>query len=242
MAATKLAKRPVKLFLDTFNDIDALLRKATKTSRTRVSFPQVLQMAIQKDPALSTVVDELVLFSQLRNVIVHNNRDLAEPVEATLNAIMEIRQRLKAPALLAPTFLRHTVICRPTDRIRTVAQLMATENFSQLPVYGEDQLLIGVITTAAIARWLGQHAGGATARLDTQVRRVMEYEEYPRAFRVFRPTDPVRKALAAFKQCTDRGEPLYGIVVTVDGRHNSPPIGVITLFDVPRLWSVALSS
>jgi hypothetical protein len=102
MAATKLAKRPVKLFLDAFNDIDALLGKATKTSRTRVSFPQVLQMAIQKDP--------------------------------------------------------------------------------------------------------------------------------------------VRKALAAFKQCTDRGEPLYGILVTLDGRHNSPPIGVITLFDVPRLWSVALGS
>jgi len=119
---------------------------------------------------------------------------------------------------------------------------MATKDFSQIPVYDARGLLQGVITTAAIARWLGKHAQGSAAKLDTEVKRVMQDEEYPRAFRVFKTTDTVGKALAAFKTSTDRGEPLYAVVLTDDGHHDSTPKGVITLFDVPRLWSVALRS
>ena len=236
----KARQRPNDVFLDAFNAIDALLRKATKTTRARVTFRDVLQLALKKDPSLSPFMDRLELYSQLRNLIVHEGRDLAEPVEATLTAIGEIRQRLEEPPRLAPAFLGKTVSCRPTDPIRDVAQKMATKDFSQLPVYSERGLLLGMITTAAVARWLGDHVDGATAQLDTEVRRVMGYEEYPRGYRVFHTTDPVSKALAAFKECTDRGEPLYAIVLTDDGHHNSAPRGVITLFDVPRLWSIAL--
>lgn len=230
------------MFLDAFNAIDALLRRATKTTRARVTFPQVLYLALSKDPSLGPVVDRLELYGQLRNLIVHEGRDLAEPVEATLTAIREIRQRLEEPPCLAPTFLGKTVSCRPTDPIRGVARKMATKDFSQLPVYNDRGLLLAMITSAAIARWLGEHVDGTTAQLDTEVQRVMACEEYPGAFRVFRTTDTVGKALAAFKQCTDRGEPLYGIVLTDDGHRDSPPKGVITLFDVPRLWSLALGS
>jgi predicted transcriptional regulator len=182
----------------------------------------------------------LETYSQLRNLIVHEGRDLAEPVQATLTAIAEIRGRLEEPSRLAPAFLGKTVSCAPTDPIRDVARKMATKDFSQLPVYSDRRLLFGMVTTAAVAHWLGEHADGATAQLDTEVQRVMQYEEYPRAYRVFKTTDTVSKALAAFKQCTDRGEPLYAIMLTDDGHHNSAPRGVITLFDVPRLWSVAL--
>jgi len=199
-----------------------------------------LQLALKKDPSLGPAVERLEVYSQLRNLIVHEGRELAEPVEATLTAIAEIRLRLEEPPLLAPAFLGKTVSCRPSDRLRDVAKKMATKDFSQLPVYSDRGLLVGVVTTAAIARWLGEHADGVSAKLDTEVQKVMESEEYPRAYRVFHTTDPVSKALAAFKQCTDLGQPLYAIVLTDDGLHSSAPKGVITLFDVPRLWSVAL--
>jgi CBS domain-containing protein len=187
-------------------------------------------------------VERLEIYRQLRNLIVHEGRDLAEPLEPTLTAICEIRRRLEQPAFLAPAFIGKVVTCRPGDPIQHVAQKMATRDFSQIPVYDEGELLQGVITTAAIARWLGKHARDTAAKLDTEVKQVMQDEEYPRAFRVFKTTDTVGKALAAFKECTEQGEPLYAIVLTDDGRHGSVPKGVITLFDVPRLWSVALGS
>jgi hypothetical protein len=109
-------------------------------------------------------------------------------------------------------------------------------------VYNEKELLIGMITTAAVARWLGKHPDGIAARLDVPASKVMESEEYPRAYRVLRTSDTVGKALAAFKEQSDLGEPLYGIVLTDDGNHDFPPRGVITLFDVPRLWSMVRTS
>jgi CBS domain-containing protein len=211
----------------------------TRTSR-HVPFTAVMRLARDKDPSLSAVADRIELFNQLRNVIVHNGTDLAQPVLNTVKAIEAIRDMLEAPALLTPAFLRQTAICKPDDRVRTVAKLMATEDFSQLPVYDDRGLLKGIITTAAIARWLGTHADGEMAQLDTPVHAVMKYEEYPKAFAVFSVTDTVGKALAAFKKSSDRGEPLYAIVLTEDGRHDSTPKGVITLFDMPQLWSTAL--
>jgi predicted transcriptional regulator len=238
----KVRLRPRDAFLDSFSAIEELLRRATKTTRTRTAFHDVLQLAVKKDPSLGPVVDRLEVYSQLRNLIVHEGRDLAEPVKATLTAIAEIRLRLEEPPRLAPAFLGKTVSCRPSDQLRDVAKKMAIKDFSQLPVYSESGLLVGMVTTAAIARWLGEHADGVTAQLDTEVQQVMKFEEYPRAYRVFHTTDPVSKALAAFKQSTDLGQPLYAIVLTDDGRHNSAPRGVITLFDVPRLWATVFGS
>ncbi len=232
------APRATEVFLDSFNSIDARLRKLSKVGR-QVPFTQVLRLAQQKDPTLVRVADQLELFNQLRNVIVHNGTDLAEPVKATLKAIGGIRKHLEAPARLGPAFLRETVTCRPADPIRNVAQLMATEDFSQLPVYNDRGVLLGMITTAAVARWLGAHPDTAVAHLDTPVSEVMAYEEYPHAYLVFPKDETAGKALAAFKQRSDQGEPLYAIVLTDDGHHNSPPRGLITLFDVPRLWGLA---
>ncbi len=188
------------------------------------------------------VADQLDLFRQLRNVIVHNGTDLAEPVKATLVAIGEIQGHLEAPPRLAPTFIRRPVTCSPSDPIRKAARLMASEDFSQLPVYSERGRLLGTLSTAAVARWLGSHIELGVAALVTPVLEVMKHEEYPHAYLVFREDEKVGAALAAFKQSSDKGEPLYAIILTHDGHRDSSPRGIVTLSDVPRLWGLALGN
>jgi CBS domain-containing protein len=231
--------RATETFLQSFNSIDARLRKLCNVGR-QVPFTRVLRLAQEKDPTLVRIADQMELFSQLRNVIVHNGTHLAEPLKATVKAIGDIRKHLETPVRLGAAFVRGPVTCRPADPIRRVAKLMATKDFSQLPVYNDSGLLLGMITTAAVARWLGAHADRAGADLDTPVSEVRAHEEYPHAYLVFRKDETAGKALAAFKQRSDQGQPLYAIVLTDDGRHNSPPCGLITLFDVPRLWGLAV--
>lgn len=232
------ARRATEVFLESFNAIDGRLRKLSRAGR-QVPFTQVLRFARDRDPSLVPVFDQLQVFNQLRNVIVHDGADLAEPVEATLKAMAAIRAQLEAPPRLDSLFVRNTVTCGPSDPIRKVAQLMATEDFSQLPVYNDRGLLVGMITTAAIARWLGAHSEAASAELSAPTSEVMACEEYPRAYLVLRKDETVGRALAAFKASADRGEPLYAIVLTDNGRHTSPPLGLITLFDIPKLWFLA---
>src|SRR5207245_1952199 len=113
--------------------------------------------------------------------------------------------RLDTPPSLAAGFLRETVTCSPGDSLAGVVRKMASEDFSQLPVYDARGLLTGMITTAAIARWLGAHADGAQASLAVQIAQVMKHEEYPKAYRVARSTDTVGSALASFKRASDAG-------------------------------------
>src|SRR5216684_284300 len=97
-------------YLDVFNAIDARLRKVARVGR-QVPFKQVLRLAQDKDPTVTNLADDLALFNELRNMIVHNSPDLVEPLKTTLQRIRRIRRHLATPPLLKSMFVREVVSC-----------------------------------------------------------------------------------------------------------------------------------
>jgi len=201
-------------------------------------FIKKLHRAIERDPSLEVHAQAIELYNELRNLIVHNGADVAVPLPSTVHGIERVLELLDAPPQLA-AFHRPVISCSLHDSIASVAKWMATEDFSQLPVL-DGHRVCGVVTTAAIAHWLGSHSHDPVVDLSTPVRDVAHHEEYPNAWRVFAINDLVGRALAAFKEAADNGEPLYAIVLTRDGKHNSSLEGVVTLSDLPALWRLAM--
>ncbi len=230
--------KSTETFLRTFNQIEKQLNRVSGMD-PRAPFTKKLYRAIQNDPTIGVHSEALELYNDLRNLIVHSGPDVAMPLKATLAVIEHVRRSIDTPPLLAPTFRHEIVWCNTTDPILSVVRQMEKKDFSQLPVY-HGRLLKGVITTAAIARWLGAHGLKAVVNLKTPVADVMVHEEYPDAWEVFRATDTVGRALASFNHAAEAGRPLYAILLTEDGKRDSPPRGVLTLFDVPVLWKLAL--
>lgn len=69
-------------------------------------------------------------------------------------------QDIEVPdVLVSEAMSREVLSCRPEQRISDVAKIMVKEKLDSLPVIGEDDKLVGLITTTDLLGLLSQQAG-----------------------------------------------------------------------------------
>jgi CBS domain-containing protein len=149
-----------------------------------------------------------------------------------LEAIVEL---LTKPPKVGDIF-RHKVeradVGEPVGR---AAKAMLDGNFSQLPVY-DGSHFIELLTAETIARWLAdQLAWGMGLVEEAPIREVLRFTEDAEHFAFLSRNGTVFDALGAFEDFTGRGKSLDAILITDSGKRDERPIGIITVFDMPKL-------
>lgn len=108
----------------------------------------------------------LIDYGRLRNAIIHNNNEdyvIAEPHIEVVKNIEHIEKLLTTPPKAVETVARREVLTTNAGRsMREVITLMASSNFSNIPVYNDQKELIGVANGQKILNSMGQFllAGG----------------------------------------------------------------------------------
>lgn len=136
--------------------------------------------------------------------------------------------------LTVASFVHVPARVRFTDALRPVLRRMTDQAYSQVPVYHEDEY-VGLLTTNAIARWLGAHLDDADGILavDVGVGDVLGHAEaHERA--VFVPTDLPAHDAARLLMADDAPTAL---IITDTGQEHGTALGILVHADVPAMLS-----
>src|SRR4051794_4736063 len=107
--------------------------------------------------------------------------------------------------------------------------------FSQLPVYASSEF-VGLLTAETVMRWVAAHFTDEVGLLEEQsVGDVLRYAEDADNHVFMSRRATAFDALDAFERFSTRGKSLDAILLTDGGRQDQAPLGIVTIFDVPRL-------
>lgn len=140
-------------FISEFNKLHgALKEKAEKSS----DFFTLLKI-LESDPIVSRYKDELHLVRKLRNLLIHEKKnvhyDIAEPSEVIIQQMSHIRQQILQPATAGDFFSREVFSFNMEDSLERLLYFVNQKHLYQFPIFDEDGLA-GVLSHNGITNWL----------------------------------------------------------------------------------------
>lgn len=226
----KKEKTNAKRFLDAYNNIDYALKTRYNISRA-TGFSDLVRKSVAVNYIVRKYQDELIDYGRLRNSIIHNNNEdfiIAEPHIEVVKNIEHIEKLLTTPPKVIETVARRDVLITYAGKsMREVIMLMASSNFSNIPVYKDNQL-IGVANGQKILNSMGQFliAGGKCSTFldNVQIEDMLSTLENSNYYVVKPENCTIEEALAEF----DKNHKLLAILFTKNGNSNELPIGIMT--------------
>jgi CBS-domain-containing membrane protein len=201
----------------------------------------LLQQSIKAGRLSTPEVAELERLWQIRSILAHENRTGRPPIAATLPGVVRAEQlgeKLRGePLARLDTFAPappSVVTVTPETSLGDAVTLMATNDFTSLPVVDTTSRCIALLSTQDVAHWLGHHLGKDGIVENTTVEHVMHLagDDF-----VFVSRDlPQREARRRFVDHTQRtGAPLMALLITKQGTEREPLLGIVTPWDLPYL-------
>jgi len=225
-------------FLNAFRAIEEHLRELTGEERGHFQ-ELVNKRARAGDLIVRRYRDELTQFAELRNAIVHmdgGEQVIAEPNDYAVGKIERIRDLILRPPGIDGIYHRPVQTCEPCDSIVEVARVMASREYSQMPVV-EHGRFHALITTNTIARWLGASSHQTMESLrEAKVCEVLQFSEDSDNYRFISKHASVYDVIEAFRGYEKVGRSLDAILVTEHGEPCEEIIGIITMADLPRAY------
>ena len=219
-----------KRFLDAYNDIDYSLKTRYGMNRA-MGFSDLIRKSVVLNYVVRKYEDELIDYGRLRNAIIHNNNEdyiIAEPHDSVVENIEHIRKLLTTPPkVLDSVASKNVVVTYAGKSMREVIMLMASSNFSNIPVYKDNQL-IGVANGQKILNSMGQYliAGGKCSSFldNVQIEDMLSTLQNSNYYVVKRADCSIEEALNEFSN----NHKLLAILFTKNGLNNELPLGIMT--------------
>jgi CBS domain-containing protein len=233
-----------KRFLAAYNIINEYLHRRTGTNR-EVSFSASLTQASAIDRKVAHYKDDLTEYGELRNAIVHSVHDeiIAEPCAEVTGRIEKIAELLVKPPLALKVAGEDVKSLDSALPVAEALRLVIKESFSQLPTYQEGRFQ-GLLTTSTIARWVSSNIDDDNEIIidkdSTSISAVLRYREDQALDDCcfLERTASVFDVLQKFEEYEQKGVRLEAILITENGQPNEKPLGIITMWDLPKIYSI----
>lgn len=227
-------------FLQAYNNIDYAIRTRYNLNRS-MGFSELIRRSVALNYIVRKYEDDLIDCGRLRNAIVHGNEDyiMAEPHYEVVEQIEKIERLLTAPPKALETVCRRDVLTISGDKsIREAIILIASSNYSNIPVFNDKNEIIGVANGQKILDALGKYlitGGKADVFLDNVKIEDMLSKIENSNYYIFANKDlTVEEALEFFHN----NSKLLAILVTKSGGAKDKPLGIITGTDVIKMNTV----
>lgn len=225
-------------FLKTFSEIEKHLRKIAKKNK-EAGFSELVRVAAESDPVVRRFQDDLKEYADLRNAIVHERSDghtIAEPNELAVQSIESICTKIINPATLYPLFQTKVLSLSINEPISKAVELMYEKSYSQIPVY-ENEKFISLLTSNTVTRWLGACVSEDIFSLkETPIKKVLNFSEYADNHCFMKREATLIEALEKFQSSDRNGKRLEAILITSKGLPNEKLLGIITIWDLPKIY------
>jgi len=234
-----LDKSSLEKFESCFNDIVNKLRSITNSNQ-HVDFPALIEKAKSlKNPIINRYSSELIELNELRNLIVHNKSnerpDIAQPTKYAINEISKILDLLINPPKVIPLFQKDVFSLKYNDSIKEAVKIMCEKKYSQVPIYNNQEVYIGLLTSNTIARWLG--AEEIYDPSETLISYVFDnFTEDKDNYLFISRNTSLFEVLEEFYTFQNKGKKLEAILITENAKEKESLLGIITIYDLPRIY------
>ncbi|MGI6074628.1 MAG: CBS domain-containing protein [Fermentimonas sp.] len=225
-------------FIDAYNRIDEILDDEFG-GQVYLSFSK--KVVRSRNAVVRQFKEELLDYGELRNAIVHTPRRgkvpelIAEPHIDVCDRIEMILSELEKPKRVFPLFGERVTTVKVNDSIRRILEQVVRDSYSQFPVYDEDGLIVEIINTNTIARWVSAKMleGDSISFEDTRVSDFFEYIEFERNFRFIRKDASIYEAYEMFIDTIDNHRRNLDVIcITENGKRTEKILGMITIEDI----------
>ena len=226
-------------FLHLFGDIEQALRRRLRLpARGNSALAPLIERYRICNPFWSRHAADLHRLREIRNFLTHErSHATGYPVRvssASIACLRHIFASLNEPQPIATTYRRRVKTIQSDDSVASVLQLAFQNAYSQFPVVDNGRFN-RLITENEIVRWLGRQINNGRVTVDfakITVRDVLREREPESAiiFRFERLEAPEQEVMGLFQL----HPALEVILLTENGRNNSPIEGIVTQWDAAR--------
>ena len=198
-------------------------------------FSQQVDTLRQHNHAVRAYAEDLKAFARLRNVIVHERgggQVLAEPNQWAVNRILTVRDLLLKPLTVGQFITKKVYSIDARESLADATQLMASQHFSQLPVYQNEQYH-GILSVRNVTYYLGSRRQPRIDLATISVADVLGHAAQRDTAVFVAAHTPLVEVLAYFATYNHRGSYLDAVLVTRDGEMHQPLLGLIAEADIP---------
>ena len=237
MAKHKEEKSNATRFLAAFNDIDYVIKTRYNLNRS-MGFSEAVRRAVAYNYTIRKYEDDLIGYGRLRNAIVHDNGDfiIAEPHIDVVEKIEKICKLLTTPPRALESIARRDVLSVHAHKsMREVIMLIASSSYSNIPVFNDDNEIIGIANGQKIIDALGKHllsGGKADSFLDAiKIEDMLSKIENSDYYAIANKDITIEQALTLFHQ----NSKLLAVLITNNGGAKEKPLGILTGADVLKM-------
>ncbi len=225
-------------FLDAYAVIEKAMNEMAGSTRY-VSFSQLLSRCVSLSRVIRGNLENLREYNELRNAIVHQRGEemeiIAEPSDSVVKEIERIASLLQKNKTLMDYASSPVKTGTSEWPIEKAFALMETLQSGKLPVYDSGHYM-GILTMHAIAKWsLENHS------MNVKVSDAIEKSENKDRVVFLARSESAKEAVHAFEKAFESGKNLLAVIVSEHGKEDEEPLGILTLYDLPRILSEFLS-
>jgi hypothetical protein len=143
-------------FIFAYNRIEKAMEKMSGLT-DYMPFSRLIDKTKKNSAVIRKFEDDLRVYANLRNAIVHNRTDveyaIAEPHDDIVEMIEYIDRELAKPITVGQMFRRKVHTLKSTDTLSMGLELIRKQRFNQIPIYRNSEF-IGLVTANGITYWL----------------------------------------------------------------------------------------
>ena len=223
-------------FLNYYNLIDTFLRKEDNLGN-EVTFSQIMKTSSNK--VVKRYKDELLSLGQLRNAIVHNpkieNKVIAEPHEETVRRIKGLYKEITNPKKVIPDFQFEILGAHEDDYINNILREMRKKSISQFPVFSKENVVVELINTNTISRWLSSklESNGTVMVENIKIKDLIPSIEFCGNYQFISRNTSIYEAYDHFiTYMNSKKRNLDLLFITDSGRKTERLLGLVTIEDI----------
>lgn len=226
-----------------FNDLHRIITKLLDTSEKRDFYSCLSEIRdrAEHSPLFDRINDQywedLRTMSSIRNILIHKNDWIAIPaptiarLEGLIAGITRIEESFHKRAI--DVFGKKIQTAKDSDTLADLVNMMASRNFSHVPVYDEKGKFRGVFSLKSLVFWINKekflidkNIKVADVTIDTK------NSEYL----FIRSDTAVSEIEGFFREYSKNRKKLWAIFLTKSGTTKDTIEGIITAWDMPMIY------
>ncbi|MCI0922525.1 CBS domain-containing protein [Sphingobacterium rhinopitheci] len=224
-------------FLEIYNRIDIYLKDRSKSDYETFA----TKVKNSNNVLIKRYQIELLDYGELRNAIVHNpkigGKYIAEPLAKVIENFESILNKLESPLKVIPEFQFEVLGAKEDDDLLPILKTMRENSFSQFPIFNEQGVVIELINTNTISRWLANQTEDNDIVIENpKVLDLIIEVEFKQNYRFISRSTNIYEAYNLFiQQIIKKKRNLDVLFITHSGCKSEKLLGLITIEDIANL-------
>ena len=202
-------------------------------------FSRLIDKTKKDNAIIRKFEDDLRVYANLRNAIVHNRTDveyaIAEPHDDIVELIEYIDRELAKPITVGEMFRSKVHTLKTTDLLSTGLELIRKQRFNKIPIYRNNEF-IGLVTASGITYWLAdEYPEGVVSAEAPLLIDVYRHEKKKNTYRFVSQNLSVYEAEEYFKRAMSQGKRIEALLITQTGDRAEKLLGIVTPGDLLKI-------